>query len=557
MKILFVQILYRSFWFSLISCLGIACKKFKHGRRIVPIQFQRLAGVLFSMWLALPVTVSMNIYYRAEVSFPKEKAVTVLDHISDMPVPSAPAQVKFPRFYLFNAVAAIWLLGAAAVFLYHIGGYIRTNRNLHRWRTSRMIQGMERPEEGRYKNVKIAYSLSANVPLTEGILHPVIWLPDSWKQADPKYALLHETTHLRQGDIWVKWLLLWVKSIYWFHPLIYCFSHDVSEILEYACDERAMRGASTETRIKYTLSILKASGKENYQKIADGILGLVGEKKQMVSRIEKIMRPTEESGSMDFRAKLGACFLAVLMAASVVSFHIKEKPQTVSAADNSINEEPASITIADSSKNDEDIDDTVSKKPASIKIADLNKDDEGTDDTINKIPASISLTDLNKDDENTQADIPESADAEDTPAEEPEAKEKQPVEFELEVFPCEAYRVAFPTLYKTSPEAVKKDLMFYANPGTKVYSVANETVIETGRKGYYGRYVLTESGNYQFHYSHLEEISVDVGDVLNQGSLIGTVGASGAVTHYMCELGIQTKDGNPADLSKYGKGYEW
>ena len=60
-----------------------------------------------------------------------------------------------------------------------------------------------------------------------------------------------------------------------------------------------------------------------------------------------------------------------------------------------------------------------------------------------------------------------------------------------------------------------------------------------------------------FQYSHLEKISVNVGDVLNQGSLIGTVGASGAVKHYMCELRVQSKDGNPVDLSKYGKGYEW
>ena len=154
---------------------------------------------------------------------------------------------------------------------------------------------------------------------------------------------------------------------------------------------------------------------------------------------------------------------------------------------------------------------------------------------------------MDKDDE----DIPESSDAEDTPADDLEAKEKQPVEYELEVFPCEAYRVAFPIFYETSPEAVKKDLMFYANPGTKVYSVADEIVVETGRKGYYGKYVVTESGNYQFQYSHLEDFSVDVGDVLNQGSLIGTV------KHYMCELRVQSKDGNPADLSKYGKGYEW
>lgn len=512
MKILFVQILYRSVWFSLVSCLGIAYKKRKYRQHIIPTQLQRLAGVFFSIWLALPVTVSMNIYYRAEIFFSKEKAVAILNNSSDMPVPPEPVQTNLSRLHFFDAVAAIWLLGAAVVFLFHIGGYICTNRNLRRWRTSKILQGMERPEDGRYKNVRIAYSLSASVPLTEGLLRPVIWLPNSWKQEDSKYALLHETTHIRQGDILVKWLLLWVKSLYWFHPLIFRFSRNVSETLEYACDERALRNASMETRRKYSLTILKASGQVNYQKFSDGILGLVEEKSQMVSRIEKIMRPKEISGSMDFRTKLGACFLAFLMAGSIVSFHVKAKPQPVFAADNAINEEPASITIAGFSKDDEEMDNTANKKTVSV--------------------------------EHVQPD-------------EPETKEEQPVEFELEIFPCEAYRVAFPVWYETSPEAVKQDLMFYANIGTKVYSVANETVVETGRKGYYGKYVITESGNYQFQYSHLEKISVNVGDVLNQGSLIGTVGASGAVKHYMCELRVQSKDGNPVDLSKYGKGYEW
>lgn len=506
MRTLFILTLYRSFWFSLLSFLGIICKK--HKQFIIPVRLQRLMAIFVSIWLALPVTVSMNVHYKVENSLQKEQAAKVLNSISQLPNFSPSVPLKSIRFRFLDAATVIWLLGTAVVFFFHIGVYIRTSRNLYRWKTGRIL-------EGSYKNVRILYSLSADVPLTEGLLHPIIWLPDSWKQKDSTYALLHETTHIKQGDLWVKWLLLWVKSVYWFHPLIFRFARFVSETLEYACDENVVKIASLEMRRQYSLSILEASGQNKYQKFSDGFLGLVEEKNQMVSRIERIMNP-KLNGSISFKLKLGLCFLAFLVTGSLVRVEVRAESQPV---------------------------------PVTIKI--INKE-------------SDNKTEINEENGYQQADVPEpdgpiekTDNAGSIRADAPETQEEQPVEFNLEVYPCEAYRVAFPIWYETNPEAVRKDLMFYANPGTEVRSVSDEIVVETGRKGYYGKYVITENDKYRFRYSHLEKISVNVGDVLSQESLIGTVGATGAVKHYMCELRVQSKEGNSVDLSIYGKGYEW
>lgn len=506
MRTLFVLILYRSFWFSLLSFLSVIGKK--HKQDIIPVRLQRLMAIFVSIWLALPVTVPMNVHYKVENGFQKEQAVKVLNSISKLPNSSPSVPLQSIRFRFLDAATVIWLLGTAVVFFFHIGVYICTSRNLYRWKTGRIL-------EDSYKNVRILYSLSVDVPLTEGLLHPIIWLPDSWKQKDSTYALLHETTHIKQGDLWVKWLLLWVKSVYWFHPFIFRFARFVSETLEYACDENVVKNASLEMRRQYSLSILEASSQNKYQRFSDGFLGLVEEKNQMVSRIERIMNP-KPTDSITFKLKLGLCFLSFLVTGSLVRVEVRAESQSMPVAIKIVNRESDNKT-------------------------EINEENEYQQMEISEPNEPIKKTDNAK---SVQADAPET-------------QEEQPVEFNLEVYPCEAYRVAFPLWYETSPEAVKKDLMFYANPGTEVQAISDEIVIETGKMFIYGKYIITENNGYQIRYSHLQEITVNVGDELKQGSTMGIVGVTGDVKHYMCELRVQSKEGNPADLSTYGKGYEW
>jgi len=247
------------------------------------------------------------------------------------------------------------------------------------------------------------------------------------------------------------------------------------------------------------MTILEASGQSGFQKLSEGFLGLWEEENQVVSRIRRIMDSKKIGNSIKLKTKLEVCFLSLLMMGSIIHFQVKAETQPISAPDNIIvvNEEPYNII-------------------------------EKSDNTS----------------ENIQID-------------DQAVQEQELVSFSLEVFPCEAYRIAFPIWYESNPDAIKNELMFYANPGTDVQTVSDEVVIETGRIPFYGKYVITENNNYQMRYSHLQEITANVGDELEKGSTIGTVGSTGAVKHYMCELRVLLKDGNPVDLSAYGNGYEW
>lgn len=80
-----------------------------------------------------------------------------------------------------------------------------------------------------------------------------------------------------------------------------------------------------------------------------------------------------------------------------------------------------------------------------------------------------------------------------------------------------------------------------AECGSPVYSADEGIVIESadGWNGGYGNYIVIQHKNYETLYGHLSERYVSVGDYVEKGSLIGTVGATGKATG--CHLHFETR----------------
>ena len=73
-----------------------------------------------------------------------------------------------------------------------------------------------------------------------------------------------------------------------------------------------------------------------------------------------------------------------------------------------------------------------------------------------------------------------------------------------------------------------------AGRGTAIYAAAAGTVIvsrSSGWNGGYGNYVVIAHDNgVQTLYAHLDSVNVGAGQRVNQGSLLGGMGATGKVT---------------------------
>lgn len=91
-------------------------------------------------------------------------------------------------------------------------------------------------------------------------------------------------------------------------------------------------------------------------------------------------------------------------------------------------------------------------------------------------------------------------------------------------------------------------LDFNGETGDPIMSVANGTVTETGYDGAYGnRTVVTLDDGTEIWYCHQTSIYVSVGDRVNGGEIIGTVGATGNVTGSHLHLEVRPGGGGPVD----------
>ena len=74
------------------------------------------------------------------------------------------------------------------------------------------------------RKVELLESNTSPIPLTWGIIRPVIMLPDDashWADRKGRLVLLHELAHIRRLDAGVQLAGRLAAMVYWFHPLVW------------------------------------------------------------------------------------------------------------------------------------------------------------------------------------------------------------------------------------------------------------------------------------------------------------------------------------------------
>ena len=179
------------------------------------------------------------------------------------PVPAEPAPAEGFALSLSQLLFAVWLAGAAGVLGWNLLAHLRFCRWRRRWTAPEtdpavLAQyadltgklGLSRPPALRRCGQMAA-------PMLTGAVRPVILLPDPPPGgAALRYGLLHELTHLRRRDIWLKALALWVNALHWFDPMMWVMARAVERDTELACDEAVVRALPPEDRGAYGRTIL-------------------------------------------------------------------------------------------------------------------------------------------------------------------------------------------------------------------------------------------------------------------------------------------------------------
>ncbi len=118
-----------------------------------------------------------------------------------------------------------------------------------------------RSQLGVWQGVQLRRSPVATMPLTWGVLRPVLLLPaeaDNWTAARQRMVLWHELAHIRRYDWLTQMLANLACALYWFNPLVWLAARQMRKERERACDDLVLACGAKPSEYAHELLALAA-----------------------------------------------------------------------------------------------------------------------------------------------------------------------------------------------------------------------------------------------------------------------------------------------------------
>lgn len=255
-------------WLAVNALLGKRLPALWHYRVL------KLALFLFlvPVWAlaALAAKLTANLAPAAPVTAPELTPAPQIP-VTVLPVapvsPAAPLPEAAPvalSVDLFQVLTAVWAIGAAAVLGYKLWVYIRFRRSV--LRQNRAVSDPETREVfaackaqlGLRREVALRQNPLVPTPLSTGLLRPVVVLPTlSLSREELRYLFLHELTHIKRHDLWVRFFSMLAAALHWYDPLVYVLNKQIKNLSEQSCDERVSAPLDRGERFAYGSVLLK------------------------------------------------------------------------------------------------------------------------------------------------------------------------------------------------------------------------------------------------------------------------------------------------------------
>jgi len=156
-----------------------------------------------------------------------------------------------------------------------------------------------------------------SVPVTMGVLRPMILFPSGWREWDDAKldaVVAHEVSHVARRDALTQRLSLMHRVIFWFSPLAWWLDRHLADLAEQASDEAALscgadRKAYARTLLEFFEALRAAPGRVWWQGVSMAKAG------QAEQRLERILA---WKGSVAMNLKKSLAVAVVALAAPVV-----------------------------------------------------------------------------------------------------------------------------------------------------------------------------------------------------------------------------------------------
>lgn len=257
MEILFLKLLNMSISASWMILAVIVLRGILYG---APKSMRRFLWLLVGIRLICPFSIESavslipnteavkaeRIYFSDTTVTDTKNAITETADssiIADTIAPSPEASVNPLQVVIFMAAVA-WIIGMLIIFLYTVMSWVNLRK--------RVCTAIHLRDN-------IRQSELVDSPFILGLFHPHIYIPSYLDNEQLSYVILHENSHIRHCDHWIKPIGFLLLGIYWFNPFIWLAYMLLCRDIEFACDERVIKEMNPSEKKAYSSTLLSCS----------------------------------------------------------------------------------------------------------------------------------------------------------------------------------------------------------------------------------------------------------------------------------------------------------
>jgi bla regulator protein BlaR1 len=132
----------------------------------------------------------------------------------------------------------------------------------------------------RYGETRVFTTTVAGAPFITGLFRSEVFLPPDFarrfSEQEQQWILLHELTHLKRRDLWVRLVAEGFRALFWFNPLAHLAVRLLRQDQEYACDQAVVSRCTPQERYRYGRALILGASPQ----AAPSFLGFFGNNKE-------------------------------------------------------------------------------------------------------------------------------------------------------------------------------------------------------------------------------------------------------------------------------------
>jgi beta-lactamase regulating signal transducer with metallopeptidase domain len=270
------------------------------------------AGVPFSTEQAARATESVLPLERVEVR--EQAALGASASLSAAGDPAGGMNLSW-----VDVLLIAWIAGAAFILLRLLAGMIAVAL-LERRATMVTDGGWLQTAHalaqrlGLSRGVTLLFGDRGTVPLTWGVLQPVVWLPadaERWDGERRTVVLAHELAHVKRRDAVTQWIANLALALHWFNPLVWLAVRQLRAERERACDDAVLSlGTQPTVYAEHLLALVRTAGRSGGPAAALAM----ARRSQFEGRLLSILDGAARRGALGAARTLAIAAMAMLFA---------------------------------------------------------------------------------------------------------------------------------------------------------------------------------------------------------------------------------------------------